>query len=95
MRFANQLAGRTMTSPWGQGIPAGPPAGAGVTPAGPDDATSATRVVFQSLRGFNWEIYIARPDGSDVRRATNFSEADVSPALSRAQGKISSACAWR
>ena len=39
----------------------------------------AERVVFQSERDGNWEIYTSKFDGSDIKRLTTSTEADVQP----------------
>ncbi len=41
-----------------------------------------TRIVFQSYRDGNWEIYRADGDGSDVKRLTSNPASDVRPKLS-------------
>ncbi|MCS6847332.1 MAG: IPT/TIG domain-containing protein [Anaerolineae bacterium] len=47
-----------------------------------------TRIVFQSFRDGNWEIYRANGDGSGVLRLTATPAADVEPRLSRNGQKI-------
>jgi tricorn protease-like protein len=50
--------------------------------------TAQTRIVFGSSRDGNWEIYSANPDGSDPRRLTNNTAADIHPAWSPTAQRI-------
>ena len=50
--------------------------------------TTGTRIVFQSFRDGNWEIYRANGDGSGVLRLTATPADDVEPRLNRTGQKI-------
>jgi Tol biopolymer transport system component len=47
-----------------------------------------SRIAFQSYRDGNWEIYLARGDGSQPVRLTNHSAADVRPRLNRGAARL-------
>lgn len=47
-----------------------------------------SRVVFQSFRDNNWEIYTSNDDGSSLARLTHTGSADLHPRLNRGSNKI-------
>jgi Tol biopolymer transport system component len=51
----------------------------GVEDSSPQWSADGTRIVFQSLRDGDWEIYSMKPDGSGVRKLTNNSFSDDAP----------------
>ena len=59
-----------------------------------EDDSSATdvvpwsKLVFQSFRDGNWEIYLANGDGTDQTRLTNVSATDIQPQLNRGSTRI-------
>ncbi|BCX02271.1 MAG: hypothetical protein KatS3mg053_0209 [Candidatus Roseilinea sp.] len=52
------------------------------------NVAAGTRIVFQSFRNGNWEIYRANGDGSGVLRLTATPATDIEPRLSRNGQKI-------
>jgi Tol biopolymer transport system component len=54
----------------------------GSTDTNPEASPDGHRVVFMSQRDGNWEVYIVRIDGSDLRRLTNHPANDGLPAWS-------------
>ena len=67
-------------------------ASSSLSPILPQSAAAArlpsSKVVFESYRDGNSEIYIANDDGSELGRLTNNSAADIQPRLNRGGTKI-------
>lgn len=67
------------------------PAPAGETPSSLSaitDLADWTRIAFQSYRDGNWEIYLARGDGSQQVRLTDHPAADTRPRLNRGATRL-------
>lgn len=54
----------------------------------PTDMASWTRIAFASYRNNNWEIYLARGDGTQPLRLTNHPATDQFPSLTRGAAQI-------
>ncbi len=71
-------------------LPGSQPAGGGqaLAAVNPTSLTPTSRVVYQSFRDNNWEIYITSPDGGSHQRLTYHAEPDVLPSLNRGNTRI-------
>ncbi len=57
-------------------------------PASPDAVADWSKIVFESYRNNNWEIYKANGDGTSQTRLTTHSAYDIQPRLNRGATKI-------
>ncbi len=57
----------------------------------PEAIVPWSKLVFQSYRDDNWEIYLADGDGSNQTRLTNRNSSDLHPQLNRGSTRIVSA----
>ncbi len=61
---------------------------ASATSQAPEDVGDWSKLAFQSYRDGNWEIYLARGDGTQAVRLTDNGAADVRPRLNRGATQI-------
>lgn len=77
---------RTPDSPW---PPVAPDAESLESPSlVPADVAAWTRIAFASYRNNNWEIYLARGDGTQPMRLTNHPATDQAPSLTRGSTQL-------
>ena len=82
--WPGRLAAHPLMPPTNAGLVEG---ASGIT-ARTEDLEDWTRIAFQSSRDGNWEIYLARSDGSEPVRITHHPAADLYPRLNRGASQV-------